>query len=205
MRRSSRGKCSNLVKKRLEDAHKQGSEAGEASSDASFPALRRAHDHKSTYTKMVLFVYFVSRDETSNEVAVEVPEIDSFKAMPSQRSANAAQADGYPVVTEHIHMNIYTYKRVVCICLFVCLLFIGHTAFVHFAALPPKQSMYWTNITNIVGESTHIVNRIKSLTVPCGCRLMLIFFSSGRCFSCCLLGTGTACSPETAGFSPGCS
>ena len=30
----------------------------------------------------------------------------------------------------------------------------------------PKQSMHWTNITTIVGESTHIVNRIKSLTVP---------------------------------------
>ena len=56
-----------------------------------------------------------------------------------------------------------------------------------------------------VGESTHIVNRIKSLTVPCGSRLMLIFFSSGRCFSCCLLATGTVCSPETVGFPTGCS
>ena len=65
--------------------------------------------------------------------------------------------------------------------------------------------MHWTNITTIVGESTHIVNRIKSLTVPCGSRLMLIFFSSGRCFFCCLLGTGTACSPETVGFQTGCS
>ena len=65
--------------------------------------------------------------------------------------------------------------------------------------------MHWTNITTIVGESTHIVNRIKSLTVPCGSRLMLIFFSSGRCFSWCLLGTGTACSPETVGFPTGCS
>ena len=55
------------------------------------------------------------------------------------------------------------------------------------------------------GESTHIVNRIKSLTVPCGSRLMLIFFSSGQCFSCCLLGTDTACSPETVGFPTGCS
>ena len=54
----------------------------------------------------------------------------------------------------------------------------------------PEQSMHWTNITTIVGESTHIVNRIKSLTVPYGSRLMLIFFSSGRCFSCCLLGVG---------------
>ena len=50
--------------------------------------------------------------------------------------------------------------------------------------------MHWTNITTIVGECTHIVNRIKSLTVPCGSRLMLIFFSSGRCFSCRLLGAG---------------
>ena len=33
---------------------------------------------------------------------------------------------------------IYTYKRVVCVCLSVCLLFIGHTTFVHFAALPPR-------------------------------------------------------------------
>ena len=33
---------------------------------------------------------------------------------------------------------IYTYKRVVCVCWFVCLLFIGHTTFVHFAALPPR-------------------------------------------------------------------
>ena len=37
---------------------------------------------------------------------------------------------------------IYTYKRVVCVCLLVCwfvgLLFIGHTTFVHFAALPPS-------------------------------------------------------------------
>ena len=37
---------------------------------------------------------------------------------------------------------VYTYKRVVCVCLlvcwFVCLLFIGHTTFVHFAALPPS-------------------------------------------------------------------
>ena len=60
--------------------------------------------------------------------------------------------------------------------------------------------MHWTNITTIVGESTHIINRIKSLTVPCGSRLMLIFFSSGHCFSCCLLGTDTVCSPETVGF-----
>ena len=66
--------------------------------------------------------------------------------------------------------------------------------------------MHWTNITTtFVGESTHIVNRIKSLTVPCGSRLMLIFFSSGRCFSCCLLGAGAACSPETVGFLTGCS
>ena len=34
--------------------------------------------------------------------------------------------------------TIYTYKRVVCVCWFVCLLFIGHTTFVHFAALPPS-------------------------------------------------------------------
>ena len=37
---------------------------------------------------------------------------------------------------------VYTYKRVVCVCLLVCwfvgLLFIGHTTFVHFAALPPS-------------------------------------------------------------------
>ena len=42
----------------------------------------------------------------------------------------------------HVIMNadmaIYTYKRVVCVCWFVCLLFIGHTTFVHFAALPPS-------------------------------------------------------------------
>ena len=31
-----------------------------------------------------------------------------------------------------------TYKRVVCVCWFVCPLFIGHTTFVHFAALPPS-------------------------------------------------------------------
>ena len=69
----------------------------------------------------------------------------------------------------------------------------------------PEQSMHRTNITTtIVGESTHIVNRIKSLTVPCGSRLMLIFFSSGCCFSCRLLGAGTACS-ETVGFPTGCS
>ena len=34
--------------------------------------------------------------------------------------------------------SIYTYKRAVCVCLLVCLLFIGHTTFVHFAALPPS-------------------------------------------------------------------
>ena len=33
---------------------------------------------------------------------------------------------------------VYTYKRAVCVCLSVCLLFIGHTTFVHFAALPPS-------------------------------------------------------------------
>ena len=35
--------------------------------------------------------------------------------------------------------NIYNYKRVVCVCWFVCLLFIGHTTCVHFAALPPSS------------------------------------------------------------------
>ena len=34
--------------------------------------------------------------------------------------------------------TIYTYKRVVCVCLLVCPLFIGHTTFVHFAALAPS-------------------------------------------------------------------
>ena len=33
---------------------------------------------------------------------------------------------------------VYTYKRAVCVYLSVCLLFIGHTTFVHFAALPPR-------------------------------------------------------------------
>ena len=37
-----------------------------------------------------------------------------------------------------LDVYIYTYKRVVCVCWFVCLLFIGHTTFVHFAALPPS-------------------------------------------------------------------
>ena len=36
------------------------------------------------------------------------------------------------------YAHIYTYKRAVCVCLSVCLLFIGHTTFVHFAALPPS-------------------------------------------------------------------
>ena len=47
--------------------------------------------------------------------------------------------------TLYVQLNkpaIYTYKRVVCVCLFVCwfvcLLFIGHTTFVHFVALPPS-------------------------------------------------------------------
>ena len=66
--------------------------------------------------------------------------------------------------------------------------------------------MHWTNITTtIVGESTQIVNRIKSLTVPCGSRLMLIFFSSGHWFFCRLLVEGTACSPEMVCFPTGCS
>ena len=42
----------------------------------------------------------------------------------------------------HACNDIYTYKRVVCVCWFVgllvCLLFIGHTTCVHFAALPPS-------------------------------------------------------------------
>ena len=39
----------------------------------------------------------------------------------------------------HVHLQyIYTYKRAVCVCWFVGLLFIGHTTFVHFAALPPS-------------------------------------------------------------------
>ena len=45
-------------------------------------------------------------------------------------------------VPRRINIYIYTYKRVVCVCLLVCwfvgLLFIGHTTFVHFAALPPS-------------------------------------------------------------------
>ena len=44
-----------------------------------------------------------------------------------------------------------------------------------------------TNITTIVDEITRIVNRIKSLTIPCGSRLTLILSLSGRYFSCCLL------------------
>ena len=45
-----------------------------------------------------------------------------------------------PSIISHQSIPIYTYKRVVCVCLlvcwFVCLLFIGHTTFVHFAPLP---------------------------------------------------------------------
>ena len=37
----------------------QGSEAGEASSNASFPVLRRAHDHKSTYTPWQTVLLFI--------------------------------------------------------------------------------------------------------------------------------------------------
>ena len=50
----------------------------------------------------------------------------------------------YTWSTETVYLHfihryiIYTYKRVVCVCLLVCLLFIGHTTFVHFAALPPR-------------------------------------------------------------------
>ena len=33
----------------------------------------------------------------------------------------------------------------------------------------------WTNITTNAGETTHIVNRIKSLTVPCSSGLMRMF------------------------------
>ena len=39
-------------------SQQQGSQAGKPSSNASFPALRRAHDHKSTYTQTVLFYLF---------------------------------------------------------------------------------------------------------------------------------------------------
>ena len=64
--------------------------------------------------------------------------------------------------------------------------------------------MHRTNITTNVVESTHIVCRVMSLslTFPCGSSLRLIFFSSGRCFSCCPLGEWTACW-ETVGLSPG--
>ena len=55
--------------------------------------------------------------------------------------------------------------------------------------------------TNVV-EITHIVYKVKSLTVPCSSRLTLIFFSSGHCFSCCPLGAWTACW-KTVGFSSG--
>ena len=45
-------------------------------------------------------------------------------------------------MVQYLIIPIYTYKRVVCVCwfvcLFVCLLFIGHTTFVHFVALPPS-------------------------------------------------------------------
>ena len=74
----------------------------------------------------------------------------------------------------------------------------------HHKKAQAEQSMHWSNITTVLGEITQVVNRIKSLTVSCGSRLMLIFFSSGRCFSCCLLGAGKACS-ETVGFPTGCS
>ena len=42
------------------------------------------------------------------------------------------------VHVQRLPVFIYTYKRAVCVCLSVCLLFIGHTTFVHFAALPPS-------------------------------------------------------------------
>ena len=47
----------------------------------------------------------------------------------------------YSSICLNLHLQgfiIYTYKRAVCVCLSVCLLFIGHTTFVHFAALPPS-------------------------------------------------------------------
>ena len=79
----------------------------------------------------------------------------------------------------------------------------GRTIWTEFYRKQPKRNDHctWTNITTVVGEITHIVNRIKSLIAPCSSRLTLIFFLSGRCFSCCLLGACTACL-ET-GFQPG--
>ena len=44
----------------------------------------------------------------------------------------------WSLVGADLRQLVYTYKRAVCVCWFVCLLFIGHTTFAHFAALPPS-------------------------------------------------------------------
>ena len=62
-----------------------------------------------------------------------------FSAAQCWRGTGAEQGSAW---SASIYLYIYTYKRVVCVylsvCWFVCLLFIGHTTFVHFAALPPS-------------------------------------------------------------------
>ena len=56
------------------------------------------------------------------------------------RCADAFQKQNrtHALVGADLGQLVYTYKRVVCVCLSVCLLFIGHTTFVHFAALAPS-------------------------------------------------------------------
>ena len=65
--------------------------------------------------------------------------------MPYNFSTKISYADTFQkqnrtraLVEADLGQLVYTYKRVVCVCWFVCLLFIGHTTFVHFAALPPS-------------------------------------------------------------------
>ena len=102
-------------------------------------ALQRAHVRNKNVKKQLV------RSQQSQQRATDIiASLRKYSDATKKRLASILLRKRAEPRLKNVYKQkyIYTYKRAVCVCLFVCwfvcLLFIGHTTFVHFAALPPS-------------------------------------------------------------------